>query len=539
MGPTLDNSPILRRLDRIFRVKPDPGSDSSQQWSNKDLDPVPPERRTWGPLDIVGYWISDQYATSLWNMGATVVSLGLTLKEGLPIAFAGFFIISIVLTYNGRIGADTHLSFPVIIRASFGVYGAYLAILVRCLFALMWLCILTYQAGGLTAVVLTAIFPSCARIPNTLPEGFGLTSQTMLGFGIFWIIQTPLCLMPVHKLKYFFWFKMVVCPITFFGLFIWGLVVTKGHAPFIDGPTQIQGSKAWAYIQALNILTGLCSTMAINISDFSRFSKKGAVNYWQMFAVPFSGVTPIMCAMVAVAATKQLWGVDAWNPADMITFFDNRAVKFFTSFGFIVGSIGSNVSTNCISFATDITSIWPRYITIFRAALFASILCFAMNPWKIVTNAPSFVAFLGAYPAFLAPVATIMVVDWYLVRKGKVHIIELYDLKGKFYYRYGFNWRAIVAWVVSFAPNLPAFAHAVNPKNPNVQPYTWYISWYFATAVSGIVYYVLCRCWPATSTYVDDPIYEIDGTIDGMGDAEKGGFEEHETQNDGRNSKED
>ena len=35
------------RLDRIFRVKPDPGSDSSQRWRNKDLDPVPPEKQTW------------------------------------------------------------------------------------------------------------------------------------------------------------------------------------------------------------------------------------------------------------------------------------------------------------------------------------------------------------------------------------------------------------------------------------------------------------------------------------------------------------
>ena len=47
--------------------------------------------------------------------------------------------------------------------------------------------------------MLTAIFPSYANIKNTLPENLGLTSQGMLGFGIFWCIQTPLCLLPVHK----------------------------------------------------------------------------------------------------------------------------------------------------------------------------------------------------------------------------------------------------------------------------------------------------------------------------------------------------
>ena len=300
-------------------------------------------------------------------------------------------------------------------------------------------------------------------------------------------------------------------------------MVTKGHAQFIDGHTQITGNKFWTYVQALNLLTGLCSTMAINIADFSRFSRKGAVNYWQMFAVPFSGITPIMCAMVAVAAAKQLWGVEAWNPADMIQYFDSRAIRFFTSFGFIVGSIGSDISTNCISFATDVTSILPRYVTIFRAALFASVLCFAMNPWKIVTNSPSFVAFLGAYPAFLAPVATIMCTDWYIIRRGKVHVDDLFEGKGKFYYRYGFNWRALTSWVVAFAPNLPAFAHAIDPKNPNVQPYTYYFSWYFATVVSGTLYYVLNRFFPPTATFVDEAIYETTLVMQSLEEEEEKG----------------
>lgn len=264
--------------------------------------------------------------------------------------------------------------------------------------------------------------------------------------------------------------------------------------------------------------------MAINISDFSRFSRKGAVNYWQMFAVPFSGVTPIMCAMVAVAATQKLWGVEAWNPADMIQFFDSRAIRFFTAFGFVIGSIGSNVSTNCISFATDITSVCPRYITIFRAAFFSAILCFAMNPWRIVNNAPSFVAFLKAYPAFLAPVAAIMCADWFIVRRGKVHIVDLFDMKGKFFYTYGVNWRAIVAWACAFAPNMPAFAHEINPVNPDVQPYTYYISWYFATVVSGGIYCTLCHFFPASDTYVDEAIYEIERpvSIEGLEEGKEG-----------------
>lgn len=110
---------------------------------------------------------------------------------------------------------------------------------------------------------------------------------------------------------------------------------------------------------------------------------------------------------------------------------------------------------NSISFATDVTGLFPRYFTIMRATIAAGILTLAINPWQIVNNGGSFFNFIGAYPAFLAPVAMIMLVDWFAVRKGNVDIRDLYNPKGPFAYTYGFNWRAYAAWIISLAPNLP------------------------------------------------------------------------------------
>jgi hypothetical protein len=55
-----------------------------------------------------------------------------------------------------------------------------------------------------------------------------------------------------------------------------------------------------------------------------------------------------------------------------------------------------NISANQISFATDITALMPRYLTIFRCSILASILCWATNPWRIVTNAT------GTSPSYLS-----------------------------------------------------------------------------------------------------------------------------------------
>jgi NCS1 family nucleobase:cation symporter-1 len=63
---------------------------------------------------------------------------------------------------------------------------------------------------------------------------------------------------------------------------------------------------------------------------------------------------------------------------------------------------------------------------------------------------------------FLAPVATILATDFFIIRRGKIDVRELYNQHGIYSYSYGVNWRAFAAWICALAPNLPAFAHAIN-----------------------------------------------------------------------------
>jgi cytosine/uracil/thiamine/allantoin permease len=62
------------------------------RWSNPDLDPVPPEERTWGGIDYWAYWVSDMLAPPLASVVGGVMSLGFTARETIPIVFFGFFI---------------------------------------------------------------------------------------------------------------------------------------------------------------------------------------------------------------------------------------------------------------------------------------------------------------------------------------------------------------------------------------------------------------------------------------------------------------
>lgn len=136
---------------------------------------------------------------------------------------------------------------------------------------------------------------------------------------------------------------------------------------------------------------------------------------------------------------------------------------------------------------------------------------------------------------FLAPIAGILVADYWLVKKGHYDIPALYDPFGR--YRYaglvpGFNWRAFVAFVVPVAPLLPGLAlsivtgGAVGEPSPEVASdagirnlYTF--NWLFGFTVSIFLYTVLSLAVPDKSVLLKDTIWHLDG-VEGEGPAIEG-----------------
>jgi nucleobase:cation symporter-1, NCS1 family len=55
-----------------------------------------------------------------------------------------------------------------------------------------------------------AIWPSFLDVPNTLPDSGGVTTNQMVAHFVFWIVQLPILLIPPHKLKWFFVFKVFI-----------------------------------------------------------------------------------------------------------------------------------------------------------------------------------------------------------------------------------------------------------------------------------------------------------------------------------------
>jgi Cytosine/uracil/thiamine/allantoin permeases len=85
-------------------------------WINDDIRPLPPSRRTWGKYAYISFWAINNLALSNWQIGSSLVAAGLSVWQTMIAIIIGKIIIALVAVFNGYVGADWHIGFPVFSR---------------------------------------------------------------------------------------------------------------------------------------------------------------------------------------------------------------------------------------------------------------------------------------------------------------------------------------------------------------------------------------------------------------------------------------
>jgi len=111
----------------------------------------------------------------------------------------------------------------------------------------------------------------------------------------------------------------------------------------------------------------------------------------------------------------------------------------------------------------------------------------------------------------MGPLAGVMCSDYYLVRKGKLNVKELYNPYGLYSYDGGWNWRAFVAFFVPVSVLLPGLAYSIAPLTVKVNSgilHLYSFSWLFGILNAALIYYVLCvYVSPPYKSFCDEAVY--------------------------------
>ncbi|OTB01569.1 hypothetical protein M426DRAFT_265792 [Hypoxylon sp. CI-4A] len=502
----------------------------SHVWTNADQDPVPEDKRTWSKWAFIGYWYSDLVTISTWTAASAIMTTGLTATDAILIVLIAAICNAIPTVLNGAIGADLHIPFPIAVRASYGYWLSYFCVVTRAILALFWFGVQSAQGGNCVTAIITAIWPSYARLPNTLPASAGTTSQGLLSYFIYWCIQFPLLLIPSHRLQYLFWVKTVLVTPMALAMVIWITVVAGGQGDFFYTPASVSGStRAWLWLSNLvrnklrfltsgtqltasqqTSVTGGYSTLAVNIPDFSRFSKSRGAQLWQLPVIPVFKTLVGVFGIVSASASKKAYGTVYWSPLDIINRWQGspggRAAAFFAAAIWLLAQVSVNISANGVSFANDVTTLAPRWLDIRRGVVLVSLVGgWALCPWIIISSASAFLSFMSAYAIFMAPIAGVLACDYWLVKRRRYDVPALYDPAGIYRYKYGVNWRALVVTLVVIVPLLPALAQKVAPGNVRVSQglvNLFTFNWLYGFFVALVMYYILNYFFPDRDTLI-------------------------------------
>ncbi|KAJ5993242.1 NCS1 allantoate transporter [Penicillium sp. IBT 35674x] len=480
-------------------------------WSNADQDPVPPEKWTWTGWTFTQYWLSDLVTVSTWSAASSAYASGLSATDTVLLTLVAALCNAIPTVLNGAVGADLHIPFPVAIRASYGSYFGYFCVASRAALALFWFGIQSSYGGQCVTPMITAIWPSYANLPNHLPASAAITTQGMVSYVIYHVIQTPFLFIPTHKLQYMFIFKSTLVPPMALAMVIWISVKAGGGSAIFHEPPTVHGAeRIWLWLTNMTSITGGFSTLAVNISDFSRFSKRPGSPVWQLPMIPLFKVITGLFGIIAASASKQVYGTILWSPLQIIDEWQGssggRAAAFFCASLWLLAQICNNISANSISFANDMTTMCPKWFNIKRGMILCMILGgWALCPWIIIESGKTFLSFMGAYAIFMAPFAGILCCDYWIVKRRKYDVPALYDPRGIYYYKLGTNWRALVCNLLVIVPLLPGLAHSVTPDNVSIDTglqHLYAINYLYGFCLSFTLYYALNYFWPDRATLI-------------------------------------
>lgn len=109
--------------------------------------------------------------------------------------------------------------------------------------------------------------------------------------------------------------------------------------------------------------------------------------------------------------------------------------------------------------------------------------------------------------------------DYFLVKKSRYSVPELYRPGSIYNYSYGFNWRAAVALAVAIGPCMPGMIHSLNNDiDIGGARYVYCIATIFGLVVGGGMHWLLSTLFPDHDSIIAEQILAQD-VLDGKVEA--------------------
>ncbi len=474
----------------------------AQSLANADLLPTTRAHQTWGWKDYTALWVGMVVCVPVYTTASSMLDQGFSWQMAVWLVFVANCIVLLPIALIGRIGTRYRIPFPVLARASFGVRGAGLPAVLRGLVACGWFSINCYFGalalhGFLNLVGLQLAGPAA---------GESISLSQFLCFLAFWALHLWFIwngLESIRKLEVIAAPLMVLASV----LLVVVLVRKVPAGELFNLPVKVVdgGPKTWA---ALTGLVGFWATLALNIPDFTRFAKSQKDQLiGQALGLPIPMALFSMVGVIGFSASAILYGKAQLFPDGLL----NQMGSVAAGLGLLVillATLTTNVAANLVAPSYDFSQLAPSKISMRSGGLIAAGIGLLFMPWRLLASSGDYLfVWLGGYGTLLGAIAGILLVDYYLVRRGRLEVEALYQSHGAYSYHGGWNLHALIAFALGVLPCLPGYLAVSGVLDPERVPSLWRnvfdFGWFFSLAVAGLYYYLtapkgLAQRQPAT-----------------------------------------
>ncbi|MEL0612711.1 NCS1 family nucleobase:cation symporter-1 [Marinomonas arenicola] len=454
---------------------------------NDDLAPTKVHERTWNKWNITALWVGMAICVPTYTLGGVLTAyFGLSVMEALFTILVANIVLLFPLTLNAYPGTKFGIPFPVLLRSSFGIVGSNIPCLIRGLVACGWFGIQTMFGGLAIHLFLSAVSSSWASL-----GGVG----EVIGFFIFWSLNMYVVIRGAESIK---WLETLSAPlllIVSIGLMVWAGGKVSFTEILATPASRPEDASFWSYFfGGLTAMVGFWATLSLNIPDFSRYAKSQKDQVLgQIIGLPITMFFFAALGVVLTAASSTLVGETISDPISLIGKIDSPFWVAIAMVLIIIATLSTNTAANVVSPTNDFQNIAPKYINHTRGALLTGFVGIALMSWELlkkmgwlesdVSVESMYSNWLLGYSSLLGPIAGIMIVDYFLIKRQHLDLVALYTPNSLYP---AFNSAGLVAFAVPVVITLIAL---------NVSALGWFYSygWFTGAFTGAIVYFIIAK----------------------------------------------
>ena len=471
---------------------------------NWELVSINPNDKKWDWKDLFCFWsVNIQSVIAFSLIGSLYLVYELNFFVVLFGTLIGSFFVYFFANLIGKPSQKYGLPFPIVLRSSLGFSGARYFGLLRGLVGLFMFGVQTYFLSKLISYLIRIFIFS---FDSTLLDQ-DIFLVFLLGLNIIdWLAFTLTILLQVFLFSKSHKFNRVIIRFSavtvYSGMLLFFLIVllydvkivSVAFADIFSVKNLLNKNNIVPLISVAGAIFAYFSIVILNYGDFTRYVKdenelkKGNLSLIISLLI-FSFFAVFIAIGSDIFLNKNLENMERilTNPTDIIGKIGNIQITSIVLFFIIFSSASTNLIANYIPAQNSLINLLPTLLNLKNVALVIGVIGFIIGIfWLPLLSQIGILAFIDTFVSFFGPLFGVIVVDYYLIKKGILDNkdIHLLDNNSLYFYSNGWHIKAIYSLLLGF---IFAASTIWNENLIDLQSYSWIIGAF----ISSLTYYLL------------------------------------------------